>query len=194
MAVEEQDLPVVANASRDALAVWMDAQHARSRGIWLRIAKDASGVATVTYAEALDVALCHGRIDGQKAGLDDAARLQRFTPRTARSRWSRVNRARATELIELGLMRPAGQRPVDAAKADGRWDAAYAGQRTAVVPDYLRAALDADPEASAFLATLDSRNRYAALYRIGDAKRPETRARRVAAFVAMMRDHRREYP
>lgn len=177
-----------------AFEAWLEAEHATSAGVWLRIAKKGSGVVTVTYREALDAALCHGWIDGQKRALDDRYWLQRFTPRASRSRWSKVNCARATELVAAGRMRPAGLAEMERARADGRWDAAYDSPRTATVPDDLRRALDADPEAGAFFATLDSRNRYAILHRIEAARRPETRARRISDFVDMLREHRTIYP
>jgi uncharacterized protein YdeI (YjbR/CyaY-like superfamily) len=140
----------------------------------------------VTVAEAVEVALCFGWIDGQVARHDADWFLQRYTPRRRQSRWSRINRERALALIAAGRMRSAGLAQVEAARADGRWEAAYAGQRTATVPDDLRAALDANPAAAAFFATLRGANRYAILYRVQDAKRPETRARRIDRFVAML--------
>jgi uncharacterized protein YdeI (YjbR/CyaY-like superfamily) len=184
-------VPTISFAARADWAAWLTDHHEDSEGLWLKIAKKGSGVDSVTYAEAVEVALCHGWIDGQKRALDDAHWLQRFTPRKARSRWSRINRDKATELIERGEMRPAGLREVERAKADGRWDAAYAGARSATVPDDLQAALDADDRAREFFATLDGANRYAILYRVQDAKRPETRARRIEKYVAMLREHRK---
>jgi uncharacterized protein YdeI (YjbR/CyaY-like superfamily) len=180
------DLPILSFPSRAEWRAWLAAEHATSGGVWLKLAKAGSGIASVSYAEALEVALCHGWIDGQKRGFDDEFWLQRFTPRKPRSRWSRINRDKATALIERGEMEPAGLREVDAAKADGRWDAAYAGQRTATVPADLQRALDANPAAAELFATLDSANRYAILYRVQDAKRPETRARRIEKYVAML--------
>ena len=180
------DLPIVAFASREEWRAWLAAEHTMSSGVWLKLAKAGSGIASVSYPEALEVALCHGWIDGQKRGFDDEFWLQRFTPRKPRSRWSRINRDKATALIERGEMEPAGLREVRAAKADGRWDAAYAGQRTATVPDDLQRALDANPAAAEFFSTLDGANRYAILYRIQDAKKPETRARRIDKYVAML--------
>jgi uncharacterized protein YdeI (YjbR/CyaY-like superfamily) len=191
---ERQGQPVIAFDSQAAFAAWLAEHHEASSGLWVKIAKKGSGHASVSYAEALEVALCYGWIDGQKAGVDDEHWLQRFTPRTARSKWSRVNRDKAQELIERGAMKPAGLREVQAAKADGRWEAAYAGQRAATVPDDLQRELDANPRARAFFATLDSANRYAILYRIQDAKRPETRARRIAKFVAMLEAHEKVHP
>jgi uncharacterized protein YdeI (YjbR/CyaY-like superfamily) len=184
-------LPTIAFASRAEWAAWLADHHDDMDGLWLKFAKKGSGIASVSYAEAVEVALCHGWIDGQAAAADDAYWLQRFTPRRARSRWSKINRERATELIERGEMQPAGLAEVERAKADGRWDAAYEGARTATVPDDLRAALDADDRAREFFATLDGANRYAILYRVQDAKRPETRARRIEKYVAMLREHRK---
>ncbi len=163
-------------------------------GVWLKIAKAGTGVVTVTYAEALEVALCHGWIDGQRRAFDERFFLTRFTPRRARSRWSRRNRDAAVALIEAGLMAPAGLREVERARADGRWDAAYDGQRAASVPDDLAAALAADPQALTFFEALDSANRYAILYRVHDAKRAETRARRIEQFVTMCREGRTVHP
>jgi uncharacterized protein YdeI (YjbR/CyaY-like superfamily) len=184
------DLPILSFESPDAFRSWLDEHHGASAGIWLKIAKKGAGIASVTYDEALDVALCYGWIDGQKAAFDEAWWRQRFTPRRARSRWSKINCDKATRLIESGAMQPAGLAQVEAAKADGRWDAAYAGQRTATVPEDLQAALDADPQAKAFFATLTGANRYAILYRVQDAKRAETRAKRIATFVQMLREGR----
>ena len=167
---------------------WFAEHHAANGGIWLKIAK-AGQAKTVSYAQALDVALCHGWIDGQKRSYDGTYWLQRFTPRRPRSRWSQVNRDKAEALIKAGRMRPAGQAQVDAAKADGRWAAAYAGQRTSSVPDDLAAALAADPRAEAFFETLSGANRFAILYRVQDAKKPETRAARIAKFVEMCHNH-----
>jgi uncharacterized protein YdeI (YjbR/CyaY-like superfamily) len=185
------DLPVLELADRDAWAAWLGAGNASSPGVWLKIAKKGSDARSVSYAEALDVALCHGWIDGQKRPLDDRFWLQRFTPRTPRSRWSKRNRALAERLIATGEMAPAGLREVERARADGRWEAAYDSHSTATVPPDLQAALDDNPAASAFFAGLDSANRYAILYRVQEARRPETRARRIATFVAMLAEGRR---
>ncbi|GAA3171255.1 YdeI/OmpD-associated family protein [Nonomuraea roseoviolacea] len=191
---EKQDLPTLAFPSRTAFETWLEAEHDASPGLWLKIAKKGSGIPSVSYAEALDVALCFGWIDGQKRSYDAEHWLQRFTPRTARSKWSKVNRVRAEELITAGAMRPAGLAQIEAARADGRWEAAYEPQRTAEVPDDLRAALDADPAAAAFFATLDSRNRFSILHRVGDAKKATTRAARIEKFVAMLREHKKIHP
>jgi uncharacterized protein YdeI (YjbR/CyaY-like superfamily) len=190
----QAELPIVEFATRDEWRAWLAEEHATSSGVWLKIAKGGSGSTSVSYADALEVALCYGWIDGQKRKLDDAHWLQRFTPRKPRSRWSRINRDKASALIERGEMQPAGLREVEAARTDGRWDSAYAGQRTAAVPDDLRRALDAEPAAAEFFSTLDSRNRYAILYRVQDAKKPETRARRIDKFVAMLAAGEKLYP
>jgi uncharacterized protein YdeI (YjbR/CyaY-like superfamily) len=179
-------LPVIPFASADDFEKWLSENHGSSDGLWLKTAKKGRGIDTVTHPEALEIAICHGWIDGQRRALDEDWFLQRFTPRKPRSRWSKINRDKALALIESGRMQPAGLREVERAQADGRWEAAYEGQRAASIPDDLQAAFDAHPEAREFFETLDSQNRYAVLYRIGDAKRPETRARRIANFVGML--------
>jgi uncharacterized protein YdeI (YjbR/CyaY-like superfamily) len=189
MTQERAGLPIIAFADARALERWLESQPANSKGLWLRLATKGSGRVGVTKAEAIDAALCHGWIDGQLDKYDDAHWLIRFTPRKARSKWSQVNRTRATELIEACRMRPGGLAQVEAAKADGRWDAAYAPASTAEVPADLQAALDRSPEATAFFGTLSGANRYAILYRIGAVKKPETRARKIASFVAMLERH-----
>jgi len=188
------DLPVLGFAGQDAWESWLAEQHAVSSGIWLKIPKKGSGALGVSYPEALAVALCYGWIDGQKGRLDDEYWLQRFGPRRRGSRWSKINTEKAAELIEAGLMQPAGLREVELARADGRWDAAYEGQRAMGVPEDLAAELASDEAAAAFFATLSSVNRYAILYRINDAKRPETRARRIAKYVAMLAAHETIHP
>lgn len=177
-------------ATAEAWEAWLEEHHGSMDGLWLTLAKKGSGVRSVTYSEAVEIALCFGWIDGQKRAFDDGWWLQRFTPRRPRSRWSRINREKATALIEAGRMRPAGLREVELARADGRWDAAYEPQAAATVPEDLQRALDEDDAARAFFATLTGANRYAILYRIHDAKRPETRARRIERFVAMLREGR----
>ncbi len=179
------DLPIEELATPAAWEAWLEQHHADARGVWLKFAKKGTGVQTVTYGEALDVALCFGWIDGQARGFDETYYLQRFTPRTTRSKWSKRNRDHIARLTSEKRMRPAGLAAVEAAKADGRWDAAYDSPSTATVPDDLQAELDANPKAAAFFATLSSANRYAILYQLADAKRPETRARRIAKYVAM---------
>ncbi|KUL75506.1 MULTISPECIES: YdeI family protein [unclassified Streptomyces] len=189
-----QNLEIVAFESAEAFEAWLGENHAVSPGIWLKLRKKSPGVVALDYAQALDVALCYGWIDGQKAGLDDQWWLQRFTPRTARSKWSKVNRDKVAALIEQGRMQPAGQAEIDRAKADGRWDAAYDSSRTATVPDDLAAALAAEPAAAEFFEALDRQNRYAILYRVQDAKKPETRARRIEKFVAMLAKGEKLHP
>ena len=189
-----QDLPILPFASRNAWEQWLAEQHATSRGLWLKIAKKDSGIATVTYAEALEVALCYGWIDGQKGAFDQDYFLQRFTPRLAKSKWSKINCAKVEALIAQGAMQPAGLREVERAKADGRWAAAYDAPSRAAVPDDLQQELDQHPAAKAFFETLDRLNRYAILYRIQDARKPETRARRIATFVAMLSEQKKVYP
>lgn len=158
------------------------------------MAKKASGIASIDHPGALEVALCHGWIDGQRKGDGEQHFLQRFTPRTPRSTWSKINRDKALKLIDEGRMQPAGLAEVERARADGRWDAAYDAQSIATVPPDLQAALDANPKAAAFFATLDSRNRYAVLFRTQGAKKPGTRARRIAQFVEMLAKGEKIHP
>jgi uncharacterized protein YdeI (YjbR/CyaY-like superfamily) len=187
-------LPVVSFGDTHAWDAWLATHYADSAGVWLKIAKKGSGGQSISYSDALDAALCHGWIDGQKGRLDDDYWLQRFTPRKPGSRWSKINTERASELMSSGRMRPAGLREVEQAQADGRWEQAYESQSRVTVPEDLARALAANPRARAFFATLDSTNRYAVLYRIGTAKRPETRASRIAAFVAMLSEHKKIHP
>jgi len=185
------DGPLLEFPDRGAWAAWLAEHGEASSGVWLKLARKDGGERSVTYAEALDVALCHGWIDGQKGGIDERHWRQRFTPRTVRSRWSKRNRQRAEELLALGEMSPAGLREVDAARADGRWEAAYDSPATAEVPPDLQAALDTDPAAREFFDGLDRANRYAILYRLQEARRPETRTRRLEKFLVMLREGRR---
>jgi uncharacterized protein YdeI (YjbR/CyaY-like superfamily) len=184
------DLPILEFADRAAWQGWLESMHATSSGLWIKIAKKASGIPTVTHAEALEDALCYGWIDGQRAPHDDTHFLQRFTPRRRRSRWSEINRDKATLLIEQGRMKAAGLAEVESAKQDGRWDAAYGPQSRATVPDDFQRALDQNPAAREFFETLRGARRYSFLYRIGDAKRPETRAKRISQYVAMLAEGR----
>jgi uncharacterized protein YdeI (YjbR/CyaY-like superfamily) len=185
--------PILTFASQAEWEAWLDAEHAASDGVWVKFAKKGSGVATVVYAEALDVALCYGWIDSQVASHDERFYLQKFTPRRSRSKWSRINRGKIEELAKQGRMKPAGLEQVALAKADGRWAAAYASPANATVPDDLEKALDANPKAAEFFATLSGSNRYAILYRLEDAKKPETRARRIDKFVAMLNEQKKIY-
>jgi uncharacterized protein YdeI (YjbR/CyaY-like superfamily) len=188
------DLPTLTFASQSDWETWLDAQHAGSRGVWIKIAKKATGIPSITHAEALESALCYGWIDGQRASLDETYFLQKFTPRRPRSGWSRVNVEKVTALIAEGRMRPAGLREMERAQADGRWDAAYDPQSAITVPDDLQRELDANPDAQAFFNTLDSRNRYAILYRLQTAKKAETRAARIQKFVTMLAQGLKIYP
>jgi uncharacterized protein YdeI (YjbR/CyaY-like superfamily) len=182
----DDDLPQIAFASDAEWEAWLEAHHADAEGVWIKMAKKRSGIPSVAYPEVLDTALCFGWIDGRREALDEQYFLQRFTPRRPRSRWSQINRDKVESLIEARRMRRAGHAEVERAKADGRWAAAYGGQRAMTVPEDLQRELDARPGAAAFFAQLSSQNRYAILYRLHDAKRPETRARRLAQFVAML--------
>jgi len=188
------DPPVKSFASQDAWQRWLDRNHGKEEGVWLKVAKKASGKRTVTVPEALEIALCYGWIDGQRKAFDEDYFLQRFTPRRLRSRWSKINRDSATALIEQGRMRPPGLAEVERAKADGRWAAAYdSPSRIQPTPELL-AALEASPKAKALFEELDSQNRYAILYRVHDAKRPETRTRRIEKFVEMLSRGETPYP
>ena len=187
-------LPVMTFDSTDAWDAWLGAHHADSPGLWLKIAKKGAAGRTISYSEALDVALCHGWIDGQKGRYDDEYWLQRFTPRKPASKWSKINTERVAALTASGLMRPAGLREVERARADGRWEQAYESQSRVTVPEDLARALAENERARAFFATLDSANRYAILYRIGTAKKPETRAKRIDTFVAMLSEHKKIHP
>lgn len=187
MTIVPDDLPVLPFADADTWEAWLVA-NADAKGVWLKIAKKDSGHVTVTYAEALDVALCHGWIDGQKRGFDDAWFLQRFTPRRAKSLWSKINVGHIARLTAAGRMCDGGLREVEAAKADGRWDAAYDGGRSMEVPPELAQALSLAKhrKAKAFFETLNAANRYAICWRVQTAKKPETKAKRVETLVAML--------
>jgi uncharacterized protein YdeI (YjbR/CyaY-like superfamily) len=188
------ELPTLLFATPADLEAWLEKNYAGSAGLWLKIAKKGVAETSVTYGEALELALCFGWIDSQKRGFDERHFLQRFTPRRPRGRWSKINREKAEALIEAGEMRPAGLAEVEAARADGRWEAAYEGQRTAKVPDDLQRELDANDAARGFFASLDSANRYAVIYRLNDAKKPETRERRLRKFVAMLERGEKIHP
>jgi len=186
--------PTLTVPTQNKWEAWLERNGSTSPGVWLRLAKKGAEDLTVSYAEALESALCFGWIDGQKRAESERYWLQRFTPRTARSIWSKINRAKAEVLIASGRMRPAGLLEIDRAKHDGRWDAAYPSASTAVVPDDLQAALDANKKARAFFATLNSQNRYAVLFRIQNVKKQETRARKIAQFVDMLGKGETLYP
>lgn len=180
------ELPILLFAGPAELEAWLEENHAACQGVWLQIAKKGAREPSVTYEEAVELGLCFGWIDSQVRRFDEEHYIQRFTPRRPRGRWSKINREKAEALIEAGSMRPAGLAEVEAAKSDGRWKAAYEGQRTAKVPPDLQAELDANPAAAEFFASLSSANRYAIIYRLDDAKKPETRERRLRKFVAML--------
>jgi uncharacterized protein YdeI (YjbR/CyaY-like superfamily) len=182
----DTQLPLMEFADRTEWQEWLRDNHDDAPGVWLKLAKKNAPRATVTQPEALEVALCFGWIDGQVGALDEHFYKQRFTHRRRRSKWSQLNCEKVTRLIELGLMQPPGLEEIEKAKADGRWEAAYEPQSTASVPPDFAEALAANPEAEAFFATLKGVRRYAFLYRISDAKRPETRARRIDKFVALL--------
>lgn len=189
-----QALPTIGFATQQDWEAWLSEHWEDSTGLWLKIAKKATRISSISYAEALEGALCYGWIDGQKAALDEDYWLQKFTPRRAKSVWSQINRDKASMLIESGRMQPPGLRQVELAKADGRWDAAYAGQAGATVPEDLQAALDQHPAARDFFLTLNSTNRYAILYRVCTAQKVETRAARIQKFIEMLARGETIYP
>jgi uncharacterized protein YdeI (YjbR/CyaY-like superfamily) len=178
-------------STQAAWIAWLDKNHSRSSGLWLRLAKKGSDLKSVTYAEALEVALCYGWIDGQKRGESDQAWQQRFLPRSAKSIWSKINRAKAMALVASGRMQAAGQEAIAAAKKNGAWDAAYDSPRSANVPKDFQAALDASPRAADFFRQLDGANRYAILFRIQTVKKAETRERKIQEFIRMLEKRQR---
>ena len=176
--------------TQQAWRTWLDKNHAKSDGVWIRYAKKASGKKSVGYQEAVEVALCYGWIDGKARTVDASYYMQLFTPRRAKSRWSKINRGKAEALIASGMMQPAGMKAIEEAKADGRWDAAYASPAVIEVPVDLRRALKRS-KTEAFFEALNKNNRYAVLYQIEEAKKPETRARRIERFVKMFQEGRK---
>ena len=180
------DFEIVLFANQKEWRKWLAKQHGQASGLWLRFAKKNSGVASVTYEEALDVALCYGWIDGLKKKYDEQTYMLRFTPRGARSIWSKINRNKALALIESNQMQPAGLSAIERAKTHGQWDAAYDSQSTISVPDDLQKALDKNAKAKKFFATLDKVNRYAILFRLQTAAKAETRAKRLQQFIEML--------
>jgi uncharacterized protein YdeI (YjbR/CyaY-like superfamily) len=173
---------------------WLERNGSSSSGAWLRLAKKSAEQPTVSYAQALESALCYGWIDGQKQAESEHYWLQRFTPRTARSIWSKINKGKAEALVASGRMRPAGLQEIARAKQDGRWVTAYASASNSTVPEDLQRALDANPKAAKFFATLTSQNRYAILFRVQTAKKSETRARKIAQFIEMLSNGETIYP
>jgi uncharacterized protein YdeI (YjbR/CyaY-like superfamily) len=178
--------PILAFATAEEFEAWLEREHASSDGVWLKFAKKGSGVASVVYPEAVEIGLCYGWIDSQVLSLDERFYLQKFTPRRARSKWSRVNRDKVEELTKQGRMKPAGLSQVELARQDGRWEAAYSSPANIEVPGDLQQALDGSPKAAAFFAALNKSNRYAIVYQLEDAKKPETRERRLAKFMGML--------
>jgi uncharacterized protein YdeI (YjbR/CyaY-like superfamily) len=186
--------PLLEFERAEALAQWLEANHASSGAVWLKIAKKGAPRASVTYAEAVELALAYGWIDGQRRAHDKHHFRQRFCKRNARSKWSQINRDKAIQLIDQGRMKPSGLAEVERAKQDGRWDDAYEPQSRATVPEDFQRELDRNPEAKAFFETLKSQNRYAFLFRLRDAKKSETRARRIAQYIEMLNERRAFYP
>jgi len=192
--MKSTDLPILPFGNKKKWADWLAKQHAKVAGVWLKIAKKDAGIPSVTYEEALEVALCYGWIDGQKKGFDEEYWLQKFTPRGSKSIWSRINTEKAERLIASGEMKPAGLKAIELAKADGRWEAAYEGQKTISVPEDFQTALDKNKKAKAFFGTLNSVNRYAILFRIHNAKKPETRAKKIQQFIEMLEKGEKIHP
>ena len=188
------ELQICLFACQGAWEQWLDTHHEQSKGIWVKVARRDSPITTVSYSEALDVALCYGWIDGQKKPYDQDMWLQKFTPRRSASVWSKVNIDKVTQLIASGKMKPSGMKEVDAAKEDGRWDAAYESQRNFTVPDDFQQELEKNPQARAFFETLNRHNRYAMCYRIQTAKKPETRKSRIDKFVEMLTNNQKLHP
>jgi len=179
--------------SQGDFEAWLEENHATSREIWVKLAKKASGVKSISRAEALESALCYGWIDGKASAFDDVFWLQRFTPRRPKSTWSMINCEKVTDLAAEGRMRMAGLKAVESAKQDGRWDGAYASPRNMTVPDDFQKKLEENPPAQAFFDELDSRNRFAILYRIQNAKKNETRVRRIESFITMLNERKKIY-
>jgi uncharacterized protein YdeI (YjbR/CyaY-like superfamily) len=186
--------PSLTFATQSEWESWLEANGSTSSGVWLRLAKKSAEQPTVTYAQALESSLCHGWIDGKKQSDDKHYWLQRFTPRAAKSIWSKINKAKAEELIAAERMRPAGLAAIERAKLDGRWERAYSSASTSTVPDDLQQALDANSRAETFFATLNSQNRYAILFRIQNVKRAETRAKKIAQFIEMLSNGEKLHP
>lgn len=188
------ELPVHHFERKPDWAAWLDKNHASSPGVWLQIAKKGADVSSVSYDDAIEIALCFGWIDGQKQAHSDQFWLQKFTRRSDKSVWSKINRDKALALIEANKMKPAGLKEIERAKLDGRWDAAYDSSSKATVPGDFQSALDGNARAKAFFEKLDSRNRYAVLFRIQTAKKAETRAKRISQFVLMLERHEKVHP
>lgn len=193
MAEVPKDLPILPFESQAAWEQWLEANHAQSNGIWVKIAKKDSGIASINHAQALDMALCFGWIDGQRLKFDEDHFLQKFTPRRSKSTWSKVNQDKVAALSEQGKMREAGLKEIERAKADGRWEAAYESQSKMDVPDDLQQALDKNPAAQAFFNQLNRANRFSILFRVTTAKKAETRQRRIEKFIEMLNEGKKIY-
>lgn len=188
------ELPILYFERQQDWAAWLNENHATSSGVWLQLAKKGADVSSVSYDEAVETALCFGWIDGQKQAHSDQFWLQKFTRRSDKSVWSKINRDKALALIKVKKMKPAGLKEIELAKLDGRWDAAYDSSSKATVPSDFQFALDGNARAKAFFGTLDSRNRYAVLFRIQTAKKAETRAKRISQFILMLERHEKVHP
>lgn len=186
MLMKSTELPVLPFTSKKKWSAWLARQHEKSSGVWLQLAKKDFGIPSITYEEAVDAALCYGWIDGQKKGYDDKYWLQKFTPRGPKSIWSKINTEKAERLIASGEMQPPGLKAIEAAKSDGRWEAAYASQKNIAIPEDFQAALDQNSNARAYFFNLKSAERYSILFRIQTAGKPETRAKRIQQFVEML--------
>jgi uncharacterized protein YdeI (YjbR/CyaY-like superfamily) len=187
------ELPILPFASQSKWANWLAKQHDKSAGVWVKLAKKDSGILSVTITEALEVALCYGWIDGQRLSFDKKYYLQKYTPRRPKSLWSKINVEKVEHLIASGQMKPAGFKAIEAAKADGRWAKAYDSQKNISVPEDFQAALDKSKKAKTFFATLNSVNRYAILFRIHNAKKEETRTKRIKLFIEMLEKNEKIY-
>jgi uncharacterized protein YdeI (YjbR/CyaY-like superfamily) len=181
-----KDLPIVEAADQQAWRAWLEANHTDQAGAWLKFAKKGAPTASVSYAEAIEEAICFGWIDGQVRRFDEHFYLQRFTPRRTKSNWSQTNREKAARLLADGRMKPAGLAQIEAAKADGRWEAAYPAQSEATVPEDLQRALDRNPKAKKFFETLTGSTRYAFLYRLHNVRKPESRAKRIEGYIELL--------
>jgi uncharacterized protein YdeI (YjbR/CyaY-like superfamily) len=191
---KHDDYPMLFFIDAAAFEKWLHKNHAKSNGIWLKIARAQSGIRSLDYAGALDVCLCYGWIDGTRKSLDEEYFVQKFTPRRAGSIWSEINRKKVQRLIDEGRMQPAGLAAIEEAKKNGRWDKAYESPKAIKVPAELQKALDASPKAKRFFATLSSQNRFAILFRIANVKKEETKQRKIKEFVAMLEKGQTIYP
>lgn len=190
----KSELPTLTFKNQKAWATWLDKNHTKSSGIWLRIGKKGSPIKSVSYLEAIEVALCYGWIDGQKEKFDSSSWLQKFTPRGEKSIWSSINRGKAKVLIRSGQMKPAGMKAVELARKNGRWEGAYDSPARSKIPSDFQTELDHNPDAQSFFDTLNRQNRYAILFRIQTAKKAETRARKIEQFIRMLMNQEKLYP